>query len=203
MALLHTIIHPSRLHDIKFCKRVNGSGELLFAAAEDKKLSVYAIPDDPESTDPLEIIAEMIGHQNRVKAVETLSIALPESSNTKRTSTTIVCTISSDGKIFVYDLASLPASSSSSSSKIIQLEPKAEYDTKGTRLTCVALADGDVVTESVNGKRKRTVTDETLDEGVQAEDEEWPRDVQDGVDVEECEAEEESEDAEQSPSESE
>jgi protein MAK11 len=85
----------------------------------------------------------MIGHENRVKAVETLEIALPQSktSKTKRTSTTIVCTISSDGKIFVYDLAALPASSSSSK---IQLSPKAEYDTKGTRLTCVTVADGEL-----------------------------------------------------------
>jgi len=184
MALLHTITHPSRLHDIKFCKRVNGSGELLFAAAEDKKLSIYMIPDDLESTDPLVIIAEMIGHENRVKAVETLSIALPKSSKTKRTSTTIVCTVSSDGKIFVYDLAGLPASSSSSK---IQLSPKAEYDTKGTRLTCVTVADGDVATESVNGKRKRAATgDEDVDdsEAEGDDDEGWSSGVQ-GDDVEE------------------
>ena len=157
MALLHTITHPSRLHDVKFCQRVNGKGDLLLAGAEDKKLSVYQIPDDPESTDPPTVIAEMVGHANRVKAVETLSIALPELLKSKRTSTTIVCTISSDGKIFVYDLASLPEHPSSASK--IEINPKAEYDTKGTRLTCVTVAEGEVPIGSENRKRKRTVTD--------------------------------------------
>ena len=63
MALLHTITHPSRLHDIKFCKRVEGDGELLLAGAEDKKLSVYDVPKD--QTKPPTIIAEMVGHTNR------------------------------------------------------------------------------------------------------------------------------------------
>jgi len=162
MQLLHTITHPSRLHDVKFCERVNGKGEVLLAGAEDKKLSIYKIPDDPESTDPPTIIAEMVGHANRVKAVETLSVALPESSGSKRSSTTIVCTISSDGKILVYDLASLPEPSSSPSK--IEITPKAEYDTKGTRLTCVTVAEGEIPPKSETGKRKRTETDEVAND---------------------------------------
>ena len=63
MELLHTITHPSRLHDIKFCKRVVGEGELLLAGAEDKKLTVYDIPQD--RTKPPTVIAEMMGHTNR------------------------------------------------------------------------------------------------------------------------------------------
>ncbi len=63
MALLHTLTHPSRLHDIRFCKRVNGDGEILLAAAEGKKVSVYNISDDPDVTPA--IIAEMVGHSNR------------------------------------------------------------------------------------------------------------------------------------------
>ena len=157
MQLLHTITHPSRLHDVKFCERVNGKGEVLLAGAEDKKLSVYAMPDDPESTDPPTIVAEMVGHANRVKAVETLSIALPALLGSNRSSTTIVCTVSSDGKIFVYDMASLPDPSSSSPSKI-EITRKAEYDTKGTRLTCVTIADGEIPTTLETGKRKRTET---------------------------------------------
>ena len=174
MALLHTIKHPSRLHDVKFCKRVNGKGDVLLVGAEDQKLSVYQISDDLESTDPPAVIAEMVGHANRVKAIETLSIALPKSLKSTRTSTTIVCTISSDGKIFVYDMASLPEPSSASSK--IEITPKAEYDTKGTRLTCVTVAEGDVAAGSDNGKRKRTVTDEVGEEdekdNEEAEDEE-------------------------------
>ncbi|RDB18437.1 p21-activated protein kinase-interacting protein 1-like [Hypsizygus marmoreus] len=151
MVLLHTITHPSRLHDVCFCKRVDGSGgEVLFAAAEDKNLSIYDISTDP--TKVPKIIAKMTGHGNRVKAVQTLSVALPVS--TGRTSTTIVCTVSSDGKIHIYDMATLP---SKDKEDVVDIAPAAVYDSKGTRLTCVALADGDVegVGEVTDAKRKR------------------------------------------------
>jgi len=61
MDLLYTIKHPSRLHDLKFCKRKNGDGEVLLAGAEDKKLTVYEISTDNSP----KIIAEMVGHTNR------------------------------------------------------------------------------------------------------------------------------------------
>lgn len=61
MDMLCTIIHASRIHDVKFCSRVAGEGEFLLVAAEDHKLSVY---DIPESGAP-KIIAEMVGHTNR------------------------------------------------------------------------------------------------------------------------------------------
>ena len=94
-----------------------------------------------------------------MKAVDTIHIALPEGAS--RNSTTIVATISSDGKLRLYDLAALP----SSSEEKTQLEPIAEYDTKGTRLTCLTLADGDGANVPANGKRKRG-DDEDEDEEV-------------------------------------
>ncbi|KZT69229.1 WD40 repeat-like protein [Daedalea quercina L-15889] len=151
MELRYIIHHPSRLHDVKFCKRVNGEGEVLLVAAEDKKVSVYDLPSDPDKTPS--ITAEMVGHSNRVKAVEVLAIALPCSS---RPTTTIVSTISSDGKIHIYDLADLPEAAKEK----LQLTPVAEYDTKGTRLTCLALADGEILSSATaNGKRKRDEED--------------------------------------------
>jgi len=60
---LHTINHPSRLHDVRFCKRVVGEGEVLLVAAEDKKLSVYDMSNGSEGTPTM--IAVMIGHSNR------------------------------------------------------------------------------------------------------------------------------------------
>ncbi|KAJ7881167.1 WD40-repeat-containing domain protein [Mycena leptocephala] len=98
-----------------------------------------------------------------VKAVQTLPIALPAASG--RTSTTIVCTVSSDGKIFVYDLAALPAQAEHGST-VLEISPVAEYDSKGTRLTCVTLADGDGEDVPVNGKRKRA--DEDGEEGAES-----------------------------------
>lgn len=63
MTLLHILRHPSRIHDVKFSKRVNGDEDILLIAAEDKKLSVYSIPANREETPT--IIAEMTGHTNR------------------------------------------------------------------------------------------------------------------------------------------
>ena len=80
----------------------------------------------------------------------------------------MVCTISSDGRIRLYDLAALPHSSQEKT----QLQPVAEYDTKGTRLTCLALADGDLPAgPSTNGKRKREVDANEEDEAEADEDE--------------------------------
>ncbi|KAG1724186.1 WD40-repeat-containing domain protein [Suillus lakei] len=167
MVLRHSITHPSRIHTVRFSKRVNGVGELLLVGAEDKKLSVYNIPDDPEKMPTL--IAELTGHSNRVKAVEILPLALPLRANALL-STIIVCTVSSDGKIHVYDLASLPADLKTGS-EVLQISPVAEYDTKGTRLTCVTIADGEALehAKSVNGKRKW----EDEDSEQEDEDEEW------------------------------
>ncbi|KAH9839727.1 WD40-repeat-containing domain protein [Rhodofomes roseus] len=188
MKLRHIIHHPSRLHDVKFCKRVNGEGEVLLVAAEDKKVSIYDLPSDPETTPS--IIAEMIGHSNRVKAVETLKIALPSPG---KPSTTIASTISSDGKVYIYDLSALPATMEEK----LQLSPVAEYDTKGTRLTCLALADGEVLDgAAVNGKRKRN-KEHDADES-EADDEEWDAQQQDGAafeDEQEIEGEYEGESA--------
>ncbi|KAJ7663795.1 WD40-repeat-containing domain protein [Mycena polygramma] len=163
MNLIHTINHPSRLQDVKFVKRVNGDGDVLLAGAEDKKLSIYNVSTDPENRP--RIIAAMIGHENRVKAVQTLAIALPAASG--RESTTVVCTVSSDGKILVYDLGALPAQPGST---VLEISPVAEYDSKGTRLTCVTLADGEIEESgAVNGKRKRTDDEE---EGSESDEEE-------------------------------
>ncbi|KAG2036640.1 WD40-repeat-containing domain protein [Suillus americanus] len=168
MVLRHTITHPSRIHTVRFSNRVNGSGELLLVGAEDKKLSIYDIPDDPENLPT--VIAEMTGHSNRVKEIEILPLALPRSKANAPTSTIILCTVSSDGKIHVYDLASLPADQKTGS-EVLQISPVAEYDTKGTRLTCVTIADGEALehAKSVNGKRKRGDEDSEQED----EDEGW------------------------------
>jgi protein MAK11 len=91
----------------------------------------------------------------RIKAVETIEIALPSSSG--RTSTIIACTVSSDGNINLYDIAAIPDQPSTDTpQKTKQIEPLSTYDSKGTRLTCVTLADGDMdIDGTVNGKRKR------------------------------------------------
>lgn len=197
MKPLHSITHPSRLHDVKFSLRVSGEGEVLLAGAEDKKLSVYEVSPDP-NTAP-RIIAELVGHDRRVKALEAMTIQLPSSTSdsiTQRQSTIIICTASSDGKIRVFDLASLPELGAEAETPV-QIEPVAEYDTKGTRLTCITLADaGDDQNESGTGKRKR-VDDEAGDEDEDEEEIHNNKDVgegeEDGEEEEDSEGEEEKE----------
>ena len=52
--------------------------------------------------------------------------------------------MSSDGTINVYDLSLLPPPSSSEKIDIVETSPVVTYDSKGSRLTCVTLADDDV-----------------------------------------------------------
>jgi protein MAK11 len=63
MTLLHTINHPSRLHDVKFYQPPNSTDEFLLAAAEDKKTTVYKISEGAQELP--KIVAEMVGHLNR------------------------------------------------------------------------------------------------------------------------------------------
>ncbi|KAL1737816.1 WD40-repeat-containing domain protein, partial [Schizophyllum fasciatum] len=180
MTLLHTIHHPARIHDVHFCARVHGVGELLLVGAEDKAVTVYAISADPE-TRPT-IVARMVGHANRVKALQTLPIALPDG-----TQTTVVCTVSSDGKLHAYDLGALPDpaklpdaaitgasdATATGASDILEIHPAGAYDSKGTRFTCITVADGDLdVRAALGGKRKRGGEGEGGDEEDHSEDEE-------------------------------
>lgn len=130
---------------------------------------------------------------NRVKAIQTLDIALPESCG--RTSTTIVSTVSSDGLIHVYDVASVPGGSQST--EVARIDPIASYDTKGTRLTCVTLADNfsDKIAAAGDGKRKR---EEDEDEESEESEHDEPSTFGAGwEDGEEDEAEDEDEDEEE------
>jgi protein MAK11 len=108
-----------------------------------------------------------------VKAIDTLQVSLPN-----QTTTTLVATISSDGKARVYDLAQVPRPVPKS--KVESIEPVGEYDSNGSRLVCLALVGSDEVEEegSVVGKRKRS-------EGDQEDDEDEEPDVREGLESDE------------------
>lgn len=103
-----------------------------------------------------------------MKAIDTIRIALP---STLRDSTTILSSVSSDGTVNVYDLSLLPGSTPIEASSIPEISPIVTYDSKGSRLTCITLAEGDVgpeqPTPEKGAKRKRDVESET------GEEEEW------------------------------
>ena len=77
----------------------------------------------------------------RVKAIDTISVALP---STRRDSTTILSSVSSNGTVNVYDLSLLPPPAPIAPSDIPEILPVVTYDSKGSRLTCVTLAEGEV-----------------------------------------------------------
>ena len=84
----------------------------------------------------------LLNKSYRVKAIDTIRIALP---STRRDSTTILSSsVSSDGTVNVYDLSLLPPPATTAPSDIPEISPVVTYDSKGSRLTCVTLAEGDV-----------------------------------------------------------
>lgn len=91
---------------------------------------------------PLTLSYSSTQESRRVKAIDTIRVALP---STRRDSTTILSSsVSSDGTVNVYDLSLLPPPASIAPSDIPEISPVVTYDSKGSRLTCVTLADGEV-----------------------------------------------------------
>ncbi|KAF8489911.1 WD40-repeat-containing domain protein [Russula emetica] len=169
LAALYTLEHASRIHDVKFVQRVDGEGEVLLVAAEDKKTTVYEV--HPNIHTIMHPVAYLVGHKNRVKAIDTIRVALP---STRRDSTTILSSVSSDGTVNVYDLSVLPPPAPIAPSDIPEISPVVTYDSKGTRLTCVTLAEGEVdhaeqTSSEKVAKRKR----ESDSEAGEEEEEEW------------------------------
>ena len=106
-----------------------------------------------------------------VKALDALKIILP---SITRRSTTILSSVSSDGTINVYDLSHLPPRNPSEEIDIVELSPVVTYDSKGSRLTCVTLADdnGDNLEQpgqSKGAKRER----ESESSEAEAEEDAW------------------------------
>jgi len=85
MTIIQSITHPSRVQDLRFArhpsmKEDKDTHDLLFVAAEDKRISVYARSPrvgqpDAENNDEqgssaqefeYKIVAELVGHTNRL-----------------------------------------------------------------------------------------------------------------------------------------
>ncbi|KAF7985758.1 hypothetical protein HWV62_357 [Athelia sp. TMB] len=178
MRLLHAITAGSRLHDVAFTRHPRTGADLLLAGGEDGRVVVYALspPAAPADDDEAEeqetpaprIIAHLTGHANRVKAIDVLAVSLPPSSKAKSATTMLICTASSDGHVRVFDLADLPAEENEGEKT--EVGACADYDSGGTRLTCVAFAEGDVDAEAEAGVKRRRSEEVSDDEG---DEEEW------------------------------
>lgn len=80
--------------------------------------------------------------------------------------------MSSDGTINVYDLSLLPPPGLSEETDIVETSPVVTYDSKGSRLTCVTLADGDV-DRLEQPKHNKGTKREREPESSEAEEDEW------------------------------
>ena len=83
--------------------------------------------------------------------------------------------------------------------KVVEIAPVAEYDSKGTRLTCVTVGDGEVLAgvDGLNGKRKREDDEEAEGGDVNEEEGGFGSGWEDeGKEVDEEEEVEDEEDAE-------
>jgi len=90
--------------------------------------------------------------------MDTLKICLPSNESTE-----YLTTVSSDGKILLFDLGALK-DISSSGAKALEINPLVSYDTKGSRLTCVCMADGEAATIPPIAGLKRTLAQEAESE---------------------------------------
>ncbi|KAK8845382.1 hypothetical protein IAR55_006095 [Kwoniella newhampshirensis] len=165
LKLLHTLETKSRFNTLLFTL-IPSTGdeeesELLCAGTEKGAVEAYKITvgkddaaeednedeeeEEEESADnkgkgaDLEKIATLVGHANRIKSVSALPFFVPSSSGEPR-KTVLLSTASSDGLINLYDLSAVPVADGEVEDK--QIQPAASYDTKGSRLTCVFIADG-------------------------------------------------------------
>ncbi|KAG8739793.1 hypothetical protein FRC10_005176 [Ceratobasidium sp. 414] len=154
MTMLDNITHHSRIHSVKYWQNPELPGqEFLLVAAEDRFVTAYLVGDAQQQS---RIIAKFGGHTNRVKALDLLDVS---TAGREGHTTTLMSTASSDGNIFVYDLAVMLTSSGSS--EISTFQPIASYDTRGSRLVCLTMADGEPVKPSSTVLGKRNVAQTT------------------------------------------
>ncbi|WVQ80447.1 hypothetical protein IAT38_002552 [Cryptococcus sp. DSM 104549] len=114
----------------------------------------------------LERIGTLVGHTNRIKSISALPFIAPTASGEPRR-TVLLASVSSDGLINVYDLALEGFMASEEDG------PVASYDTKGTRLTCVTLAEGQDAAKGrvrAQGVQVKEVVSEDEDESEEGED---------------------------------
>jgi protein MAK11 len=133
----------------------------------------------------------------RVKAIDIITIAIPPYSDSK--SATYASTVSSDGFIRVFDLGAVSrALGTHATEQPVVVEPVTQYDTQGSRLTCVAVGDGELVADPQRvGKRKR---DEGNDDEVNEVDD-WPSEMEDDKNGDAGEHSEDKEDSSEQQSE--
>ncbi|KAK4705518.1 protein MAK11, partial [Phenoliferia sp. Uapishka_3] len=155
MTVLRSLTARSRFHDVRFCYFPLDAAdptqrEYLFVACDDGKTRVFDLSTKSAEVDVVEgetgpsmdAVALLTGHANRVKMLDLLEVAYPVAAanpNSAPTapSTLVLSSISTDGKINLYDLASLSVLTNTEAGEPVEIGPIASHDTDGSRLTCV------------------------------------------------------------------
>ncbi|KAI9635994.1 WD40-repeat-containing domain protein [Dioszegia hungarica] len=192
LKLLHRIETKSRFNTLEFALIPGAEGEeeeVLCVGTEKGVVEVRKVEiadedevkEEDEEKEPEEVetqpiggatldhVVSLVGHTNRIKSLSTLSQPVIGSDPSSISRTVLLSTVSSDGYINLYDLSSAMCANASSSesamgdaSALPQVRPVASYNTKGSRLTCVFLADGKK--GEIGGEKKPDSEEEDDDE---------------------------------------
>ena len=193
MSPILTLTNAKRFHDFHFLEVPSATEggeprEMIFAAVEDGFTRVWErvggrMGDLGVKEEGWPELARLGGHTNRVKSISALY--------------PLMSSISSDGFVNLYDLTLLPPTPATASPQTSDANPNAsaaatiavpvqlpqgQYDTKGTRLTCVTMAEGERGVEGVD------------EEDIEGDEEEWGGVQSDSEDDEEEDSEEEEDD---------
>ncbi|WVQ64545.1 uncharacterized protein L199_002712 [Kwoniella botswanensis] len=180
LKLLHTLETKSRFNTLLFATipPVNGpmtEEELLCVGTEKGIVEVYNIKvgtEEPQSDSEdedeegeaegsetkgngakVERVGTLVGHTNRIKSISALPFEVPAEDEEIRP-TILLTTVSSDGLINVHDLFWVENSPQFQGvGENNTIEPIASYNTKGSRLTCVTLADGQDLSKKLAKQR--------------------------------------------------
>lgn len=122
------------------------------AATEGEEEESSDAEDEGEEEDltPLVEVGRLVGHKNRVRSVAVLPVLVASASGKgkqkaqDRARSYVAVTISSDGFFRTFDLSAIVNQLSSTerslaeyAEQVVSVESNAQFDTKGTRLTCL------------------------------------------------------------------
>ncbi|KAL1407666.1 Protein mak11 [Vanrija albida] len=232
LKLVHTLETKSRFNHLAFVELPSAAGdddsddggvELLAIGTEKGVIEVYTVElgssDDEDEEDEdedddddaeaaakgpsadVDRIATLTGHTNRIKSLSALPFAAAPGGPT-----VLLTSVSSDGLINLYDMGQVATATAGEADDI---KPVASYDTKGSRLVCVTMADGPVprvpkaaaaATAAATGGKRAAFADEDDEEESDEEDEDDDEDAElydSGAEEEENSLEVEFEDEEE------
>ncbi|WWC57844.1 uncharacterized protein I303_100379 [Kwoniella dejecticola CBS 10117] len=202
LKLLHTLETKSRFNTLTFAtlpSTGDGEQEYLCVGTEKGVVEIYTIEvgqtevsddsdedEDEEEDEPtaaetsekkgsgaeVKRVGTLVGHTNRIKSISALQFVVPAEDGEERP-TVLLTTVSSDGLINLFDLFWVEnAHDIQGEGEANTRQPDASYNTKGSRLTCVFIADGQDLKKRQNIPKATAPVDEAEDEEESEEDEE-------------------------------